>query len=221
MNLSLIWVIKPDNDIAVVAVFVVMGFCSFSLLAIGLELGAEITRQPEASSSAFYWLSTFVLRLLPALRPSSHPSLTPTRSPPPPACGLSRWSTSWTASVPATTPARPQTWTGAAPLSPRPALGFVDTDFPARSCLSPSQGHHRRGRLHGICRGASLRPSAPPRLSSGADAPWSLSLSQVLIFFLEGDQRRTREDRERLEKEVQSAATTTTSSTVELPTLSA
>jgi len=58
MNTALIWVIKPANDIGVVAVFLVIGFCSFALLPIGLELGAEITRQPEASSSAFYWLST-------------------------------------------------------------------------------------------------------------------------------------------------------------------
>lgn len=63
MTLSLLWVIKPANDIGIVAVFIVLGFASFALLPIGLELGAEITRQPEASSSAFYWLSTCVTSL--------------------------------------------------------------------------------------------------------------------------------------------------------------
>ncbi|CED82404.1 Permease of the major facilitator superfamily [Phaffia rhodozyma] len=78
-NLGFLFAVKPDNVIGIVALFCLMGGGAFSLLAIGLELGAEVTRQPDTSSSAFYWVSslfTFVcINIMDALRagPEANP----------------------------------------------------------------------------------------------------------------------------------------------------
>ncbi|KAL7410407.1 major facilitator superfamily domain-containing protein [Mrakia frigida] len=57
MFMALIWVIKEDNVVPIVVVLCVLGGSLFVLLAVGLELAAEVTRQPEASSSALFFAS--------------------------------------------------------------------------------------------------------------------------------------------------------------------
>lgn len=45
---SFIWLVKPHNSAALFPLFIIVGICSFTLLPIALELGAEVT----VSSSA-------------------------------------------------------------------------------------------------------------------------------------------------------------------------
>lgn len=46
----------PDPA-AIVAVLILLGLSLFSLLAVGLELSTEVTRQPEASSAALFFFA--------------------------------------------------------------------------------------------------------------------------------------------------------------------
>lgn len=52
--LSLIWTIKPNNLAALFPTFAIIGICSFILLPMGLEIGAEVTRNSE-TSCALLW----------------------------------------------------------------------------------------------------------------------------------------------------------------------
>jgi hypothetical protein len=54
-----IWNVKPHNDGAIFAVMAIIGICSFLLLPVGLELGAEVTRNAEASCGLL-WLKYVV-----------------------------------------------------------------------------------------------------------------------------------------------------------------
>lgn len=51
-----IWNVKPHNDGGIFAVMAIIGICSFLLLPVGLELGAEVTRNAEASCGML-WLN--------------------------------------------------------------------------------------------------------------------------------------------------------------------
>ncbi|CAG7846129.1 SubName: Full=Uncharacterized protein {ECO:0000313/EMBL:CCA66805.1} [Serendipita indica DSM 11827] len=51
-----IWNVKPNNDGAIFATMAIIGICSFLLLPIGLELGAEVTRNAEGSCGLL-WLN--------------------------------------------------------------------------------------------------------------------------------------------------------------------
>jgi len=51
-----IWNVKPHNDGAIFGVMAIIGICSFLLLPLGLELGAECTRNAEASCG-FLWFN--------------------------------------------------------------------------------------------------------------------------------------------------------------------
>lgn len=53
--LSHIWNAKPHNDGAIFAVMAIIGICSFLLLPIGLELGAEVTRNAEGSCGLLWF----------------------------------------------------------------------------------------------------------------------------------------------------------------------
>ncbi|KAG2078964.1 MFS general substrate transporter [Suillus decipiens] len=54
--LSLIWAIKPDNAGGLFAIMAVIGICSMIMLPVGLELGAEVTRN-AGGSAAILWCS--------------------------------------------------------------------------------------------------------------------------------------------------------------------
>ncbi|KAH9993244.1 hypothetical protein BJV77DRAFT_999502 [Russula vinacea] len=49
--LSLIWAVKPHNVAALFAIFIVIGVCSITLLPVAIELGVEMTRNPDGSSA--------------------------------------------------------------------------------------------------------------------------------------------------------------------------
>ena len=53
--LSLIWTIKPHNSPALFPTFAVIGLCSFILLPLGLEVGAEVTRNSESSCTLLWF----------------------------------------------------------------------------------------------------------------------------------------------------------------------
>ncbi|KAI0742681.1 MFS general substrate transporter [Daedaleopsis nitida] len=61
--LSLIWEIKPNNDVALYVILGIIGGTSLSLLPVVLELAVEITRNADGSS-AILWLSTNVFGLV-------------------------------------------------------------------------------------------------------------------------------------------------------------
>jgi MFS family permease len=52
--LSLIWAVKPDNTGGLFAIMAIIGICSLILLPVGLELGAEVTRNADGSA-AILW----------------------------------------------------------------------------------------------------------------------------------------------------------------------
>ena len=55
--------VKPHNAAALFLIFVVIGVCSITLLPVGVELGVELTRNPDGSSAVLWFLcalSSFV-----------------------------------------------------------------------------------------------------------------------------------------------------------------
>jgi len=66
--LSLIWAVKPHNSGGLFAIMAIIGACSLVMLPIGLELGCELTRNPDGSSAIlWFWyvaLCTFFLLIL-------------------------------------------------------------------------------------------------------------------------------------------------------------
>ncbi|KAG1742808.1 major facilitator superfamily domain-containing protein [Suillus lakei] len=52
--LSLIWAVKPNNTGGLFAIMVIIGTCSLIMLPVGLELGAEVTRNADGSA-AILW----------------------------------------------------------------------------------------------------------------------------------------------------------------------
>jgi hypothetical protein len=48
--------VRPHNDAALFAIFIVIGVCSVTLLPVAIELGVELTRNPDGSS-AVLWFS--------------------------------------------------------------------------------------------------------------------------------------------------------------------
>ena len=49
-------IVRPDNTIALFIIMGVIGVCSLPMLAIGMELACEVTRNPDGSS-AIIWFS--------------------------------------------------------------------------------------------------------------------------------------------------------------------
>ncbi|KAF8320695.1 MFS general substrate transporter [Clavulina sp. PMI_390] len=58
--LSLIWDVRPNNYAGLYPVFVIIGVCSFILLPVALELGAEITSSAETSSAIFWCVANLL-----------------------------------------------------------------------------------------------------------------------------------------------------------------
>ncbi|KAH9484995.1 MFS-type transporter [Psilocybe cubensis] len=52
---SLIWAVRPDNGGALFAIMGIIGICSVPMLAVGMELACEITRNAEASSAILWF----------------------------------------------------------------------------------------------------------------------------------------------------------------------
>jgi MFS transporter, FLVCR family, MFS-domain-containing protein 7 len=48
--------VRPDNDVALFAIFIVIGMCSITLLPVAVELGVELTRNPDGSSAVLWFL---------------------------------------------------------------------------------------------------------------------------------------------------------------------
>ncbi|PPQ93805.1 hypothetical protein CVT25_013514 [Psilocybe cyanescens] len=53
---SLIWAVRPNNTAALFAIMAVIGVCSVPMLAVGMELACELTRNADGSS-AIVWFS--------------------------------------------------------------------------------------------------------------------------------------------------------------------
>ncbi|OZJ03483.1 hypothetical protein BZG36_04020 [Bifiguratus adelaidae] len=65
MNIAFIFVVKEDNYAGIAVVCVLLGFFTFSLLPIALELGAECTYPiPESSSSSTLWFLSQLFSLI-------------------------------------------------------------------------------------------------------------------------------------------------------------
>ncbi|KAF8348222.1 major facilitator superfamily domain-containing protein [Amanita rubescens] len=58
--LSLIWAVKPHNVGALFAVMTIIGVISLTLLAVGLELGADLTRNADASSAILWFMGNLI-----------------------------------------------------------------------------------------------------------------------------------------------------------------
>ncbi|KAK7053012.1 hypothetical protein VNI00_004333 [Paramarasmius palmivorus] len=54
--LSLIWAVNPDNDGLLYVIMVIIGVSSLTLMPIALELGSDLTRNAEASSSLLWFM---------------------------------------------------------------------------------------------------------------------------------------------------------------------
>lgn len=68
--LSLIWAVRPNNTAALFVLTGLIGVCAITMLPISLELAAELTRAPDASS-AFLWVSASVFTIIMILAESA------------------------------------------------------------------------------------------------------------------------------------------------------
>jgi MFS transporter, FLVCR family, MFS-domain-containing protein 7 len=55
-SLAILITVKPHNDVALYAIFIVIGVCSISLLPVAVELGVELTRNSDGSSAVLWFL---------------------------------------------------------------------------------------------------------------------------------------------------------------------
>ncbi|KAI0256395.1 MFS general substrate transporter [Lactifluus subvellereus] len=58
--LSLIWAVKPHNTVALYAIFSIIGVGSITLLPVGVELGVELTRNPDGSSAVLWFFGNLL-----------------------------------------------------------------------------------------------------------------------------------------------------------------
>lgn len=58
--LSLIWAVRPHNDAALFAIFIVIGVFSITLLPVAIELGVELTRNPDGSSAVIWFFANML-----------------------------------------------------------------------------------------------------------------------------------------------------------------
>ena len=54
--LALLITVRPHNVVALFAIFIVIGVCSITLLPIAIELGVELTGNPDGSSAVLWFL---------------------------------------------------------------------------------------------------------------------------------------------------------------------
>lgn len=52
----IVWPVKPNNTGALFAIMTIIGVTSLTLLAVGLELGADLTRNADASSAILWFM---------------------------------------------------------------------------------------------------------------------------------------------------------------------
>jgi len=55
-NLTVLMAVRPHNAPALFLIFIVIGVCSITLLPVGIELGVELTRNPDGSSAILWFL---------------------------------------------------------------------------------------------------------------------------------------------------------------------
>jgi len=80
--LSLIWAVRAHNACALFAIFIIIGVGSITLLPVGIELGVELTRNPDGSSALLWFFGNLLsiifilgddaLRASPAASPSQN-----------------------------------------------------------------------------------------------------------------------------------------------------
>jgi FLVCR family MFS transporter 7 len=56
LSLAILITVRPHNDAALFAIFIVIGVCSISLLPVAVELGVELTRNSDGSSAVLWFL---------------------------------------------------------------------------------------------------------------------------------------------------------------------
>jgi FLVCR family MFS transporter 7 len=73
--LAILITVKPHNDAALFAIFIVIGVCSITLLPVAVELGVELTRNTDGSSAVLWFLCALCFftelphqRLIPFIR---------------------------------------------------------------------------------------------------------------------------------------------------------
>jgi MFS family permease len=60
---SLIWVVRPNNTVALFVISIVIGVCSLPMLPIGMELSCELTRNTDGSA-AIVWVGGNLFTIL-------------------------------------------------------------------------------------------------------------------------------------------------------------
>lgn len=68
--LSLVWAVRPTNTAALFALCAFIGICGITLLPVSLELAAELTRAPDASS-ALLWAACNIFTIIMILAESA------------------------------------------------------------------------------------------------------------------------------------------------------
>ena len=56
LSLAIFVTVRPHNDAALFIIFIVIGVCSITLLPVAVELGVELTRNPDGSSAVLWFL---------------------------------------------------------------------------------------------------------------------------------------------------------------------
>jgi hypothetical protein len=56
LSLAILITVRPHNDAALFAIFIVIGVCSITLLPVAIELGVELTRNSDGSSAVLWFL---------------------------------------------------------------------------------------------------------------------------------------------------------------------
>ena len=59
---TILTTVKPHNVAALFAIFIVIGVCSITLLPVAIELGVEMTRNPDGSSAVLWFLCALSFR---------------------------------------------------------------------------------------------------------------------------------------------------------------
>lgn len=61
---TILTTVKPHNVAALFAIFIVIGVCSITLLPVAIELGVEMTRNPDGSSAVLWFLCALSATML-------------------------------------------------------------------------------------------------------------------------------------------------------------
>ncbi len=61
LSVAMLIIVRPHNVAALFAIFIIIGACSITLLPVAVELGVELTRNPDGSSAVLWFLCVFLL----------------------------------------------------------------------------------------------------------------------------------------------------------------